>query len=108
MKSLLCKPIYIKGNLSSIIYLENNKKKAAFTPDILSTLQMLTTQMTISSRMPCYIRILKEKWEERTKELLTQKKDLERAHKELKITQSQLVQSGENGIYGSVNGRYCS
>jgi PAS domain S-box-containing protein len=41
-KSILCTPLLNRGQLSGILYLENNLVTAAFTPDRLEVLQMLS------------------------------------------------------------------
>ncbi|MEM7344205.1 MAG: histidine kinase, partial [Chloroflexota bacterium] len=47
-KSLLCVPLLNQGRLGGLLYLENNLMSGAFTPDRLTVLQMLSTQIAIS------------------------------------------------------------
>ncbi|HSH01806.1 MAG TPA: AAA family ATPase [Anaerolineae bacterium] len=47
-KSILCFPLINRGQLSGIIYLENNLTTNAFTPDRLQILNTITTQAAIS------------------------------------------------------------
>ncbi|AFZ24406.1 putative ATPase [Cylindrospermum stagnale PCC 7417] len=47
-KSVLCTPLIHQGKLSGLLYLENNLTTAAFTPDRLEVLQMLSSQAAIS------------------------------------------------------------
>ena len=47
-KSILCMPLLNQGNLSAILYLENNLTDAAFTEDRINVLNMLSSQMAIS------------------------------------------------------------
>ena len=49
-KSLLCTPLLNRGQLSGILYLENNLTTGAFTPDRLEILQMLSGQAAIRDR----------------------------------------------------------
>ena len=46
--SILCFPIIYQTKLTGIIYLENNLAKAAFTPERLEVLKLLTSQVSIS------------------------------------------------------------
>jgi GAF domain-containing protein len=47
-KSILCVPLINQGQLISIVYLENNLTAAAFTPDRLEILKILSAQAAIS------------------------------------------------------------
>lgn len=47
-KSMLCLPIIYKNNLQGIIYLENRLIQGAFTPQKLSILQVILSQVSIS------------------------------------------------------------
>ena len=75
-KSILCTPIQSQGNLIGILYLENNLTTDAFTPERLSVLNILCSQVAISlenarlyEELENYSRTLKLKVEERTQEL---------------------------------------
>ncbi|NET60095.1 MAG: GAF domain-containing protein, partial [Symploca sp. SIO2E6] len=47
-KSILCCPLLNQGQLSGIIYLENNLTTSAFTPDRLEVIKLLSSQAAIS------------------------------------------------------------
>jgi predicted ATPase/signal transduction histidine kinase/tRNA A-37 threonylcarbamoyl transferase component Bud32 len=47
-KSVLCAPIVHKGQLTGVIYLENNQVAGAFTPDRLEALNILVSQIAVS------------------------------------------------------------
>ena len=47
-KSILCAPLINQGQLSGIVYLENNLTAGAFTPDRLEILQLLSGQAAIA------------------------------------------------------------
>src|SRR4028119_2491173 len=47
-KSILCAPLMTRGQLSGIVYLENNLTTGAFTPERLEVLQMLSGQAAIA------------------------------------------------------------
>jgi predicted ATPase/signal transduction histidine kinase/CheY-like chemotaxis protein len=48
LKSVLCMPLTNQGQISGIVYLENNLSRGAFTPDRLALLNLLSSQMAIS------------------------------------------------------------
>ena len=68
-KSVLCFPVMRKNELLCLFYLENNLTTGAFTPDRLQTLQMLSTQVSISLENAQLYQNLEGKVEERTVEL---------------------------------------
>ena len=47
-KSVLCAPIVHKGQLTGVIYLENNQVAGAFTPGRLEALNILVSQIAVS------------------------------------------------------------
>jgi len=47
-KSILCAPLINQGQLSGIVYLENNLTEGAFTPDRLEVIQLLSGQAAIA------------------------------------------------------------
>jgi signal transduction histidine kinase len=47
-KSIVCEPLLNQGQLSGVIYLENNLTNGAFTPDRLEVLQLLSGQAAIA------------------------------------------------------------
>ena len=47
-KSILCAPLINQGQLSGIVYLENNLTTGAFTPDRLEVIQLLSGQAAIA------------------------------------------------------------
>ena len=47
-KSILCAPLVNQGQLSGIVYLENNLTTRAFTPDRLEVIQLLSGQAAIA------------------------------------------------------------
>ncbi len=68
-KSVLCFPVMRKNELLCLFYLENNLVTGAFTPNRLQTLQMLSTQVSISLENAQLYQNLEEKVKERTVEL---------------------------------------
>lgn len=47
-KSILCMPLLNQGNVSGVVYLENNLSSEAFTPHRVELLELLSSQMAIS------------------------------------------------------------
>jgi predicted ATPase/signal transduction histidine kinase/CheY-like chemotaxis protein len=47
-KSILCAPLLNQGQLTGIVYLENNLADGVFTPDRLELIQLLSTQAAIA------------------------------------------------------------
>ncbi|MEG4942882.1 AAA family ATPase [Microcoleus sp. F4-D5] len=96
-KSILCTPLLNQGQLTAIIYLENNLTTGAFTADRLTVLQMLSGQAAIAitnaklyaevnqlnqnleqanQQLAAYSETLEQKVEERTAELKTAQKQI--------------------------------
>ncbi|MGG6282666.1 trifunctional serine/threonine-protein kinase/ATP-binding protein/sensor histidine kinase [Leptolyngbya sp. AN03gr2] len=101
-KSVLCTPVQNQGQLIGILYLENNLATAAFTSDRLEVLQILTAQAAISLQNAILYRTLEQKVEHRTQELRQKNQSLSQALKELKNTQTQLIQSEKMSSLGQM------
>jgi predicted ATPase/signal transduction histidine kinase len=83
-KSILCFPVLHKGNLTSVLYLENNLITSAFTADRLELLNVLMSQISISiENARLYTN------------LQTYSQELETKSKELELKNWALYQSGE-------------
>ncbi len=82
-QSILCAPLLHQGQLTGILYLENNLTTGAFTPDRVEVLQILSSQAAISIENSRLYATLEQKVEERTHEL-SQTLDV------LKATQAEL------------------
>ncbi|HEY9628803.1 MAG TPA: AAA family ATPase [Coleofasciculaceae cyanobacterium] len=68
-RSILCSPILNQGNLTGILYLENNLTTDAFTPERLTVLSILSAQAAIALENALFYRTLEQKVEERTGQL---------------------------------------
>jgi serine phosphatase RsbU (regulator of sigma subunit) len=68
-KSLLCAPLLDRGQLTGIVYLENNLTTGAFTPNRLEVLQLLSGQAAISIENARLYQTLDDKVKERTAQL---------------------------------------
>lgn len=68
-KSILCYPILNHGDLTGIIYLENNLVLEAFTKERIQMIKILSSQISISLENSLLYRNLEKKVLERTKSL---------------------------------------
>lgn len=73
-KSILCVPILNRDKLQGIIYLSNDLTSSAFTEQRLALLKMLTGQIAISIENALFYSDLENKVQQRTNELLIEKK----------------------------------
>ena len=63
-KSVLCLPILRQGDLSGLLYLENNLVTQAFTPERLAVLELLSSQAAISlENAQLYADLKLENWQ---------------------------------------------
>lgn len=100
--SILCHPVFVKGKLGSIIYLENNSEISVFTTEKLRILNLLSTQITISLENALLYQNLEEKVVSRTLEVVSQKETIEHAYSELRAAQSQMVHSEKMASLGQL------
>lgn len=68
-KSVLCVPLLNQGELTGILYLENNLTTGAFTPERIKVLNLLSSQIAISIENSLLYQNLEQKVFERTNEL---------------------------------------
>ncbi len=94
-KSLLCAPLLNQGQLSGIVYLENNLTTGAFTTDRLEVLQLLSGQAAIAIDNARLYNNLEQKVSDRTQEL---KNTLDT----LQATQNELIQSEKLAALGQL------
>jgi predicted ATPase/class 3 adenylate cyclase len=69
VKSVLCLPLKHQGQLTGVLYLENNLITGAFTPERLEILNLLSSQLAISLENALLYANLEQKVVERTREL---------------------------------------
>ena len=96
-KSILVSPILHQGNLTGILYLENNLTRGAFTSDRLKVLGVLSAQAAISLQNARFYNTLETRVAERTQELQT-------ALEELRCTQLRLIQNEKMSSLGQLVG----
>jgi predicted ATPase/signal transduction histidine kinase/tRNA A-37 threonylcarbamoyl transferase component Bud32 len=94
-QSVLCAPLLNQGQLSGIIYLENNLTTGAFTPDRLELLQLLSGQAAIAIDNARLYNNLEQKVNERTQ-------TLSQTLQELQLTQQELIQSEKMAALGQL------
>ncbi|NJS11902.1 MAG: GAF domain-containing sensor histidine kinase, partial [Microcoleus sp. CSU_2_2] len=90
-------PIIHQGNLTGVIYLENNLTKGAFTSDRLEILEILSAQAAISLENARFYAILETLVSQKTEKLQT-------ALAELRRSQLQLIQSEKISSLGLLVG----
>lgn len=69
VQSVLCVPLLNQGQLKGIVYLENNLATAAFSPDRLQVVKLLSSQAAISLENARFYQTLEDKVTERTQQL---------------------------------------
>lgn len=94
-QSILCTPLLNQGQLTGILYLENNLTTGAFTLDRLEILQLLSGQVAIAIDNARLYANLEQKVDERTQAL-------SQTVKELQLTQQELVQSEKMAALGQL------
>ncbi|MBP0017873.1 MAG: AAA family ATPase [Cyanobacteria bacterium SBLK] len=94
-QSILCAPLLDRGRLTGVVYLENNLSAAAFTPEHLAIVNLITAQAAISLENALLYENLEEKVKQRTAEL-------SQALDELKTTQKKLVESEKMAALGGL------
>ncbi|OUL27603.1 ATP-binding sensor histidine kinase [Nostoc sp. 106C] len=101
-KSILCTPILNQGKLIGILYLENSLIVNVFTPDRLQILKLLSSQAAISLENAQLYANLEEKVAARTQELNRKNLRLKQTLRELKVTQTKLIQSEKMSSLGQL------
>ncbi|MEH2115327.1 trifunctional serine/threonine-protein kinase/ATP-binding protein/sensor histidine kinase [Nostoc sp.] len=102
IKSLICISIVNQGKLIGLLYLENNLIVGAFTSDRIQVLKMLSSQAAISLENAQFYAKLEEKIQERTRELNENNVRLQQTLRELKLTQTQLIQTEKMSSLGQM------
>ncbi|WP_375491533.1 AAA family ATPase [uncultured Nostoc sp.] len=102
IKSLICTSIVNQGKLVGLLYLENNLTVGAFTSDRIQVLKMLSSQAAISLENAQFYAKLEEKIQERTRELNENNVRLKQTLRELKLTQTQLIQTEKMSSLGQM------
>ncbi len=108
-KSILCLPVIRQGNLTGILYLENNEASAVFTDDRVGILQLLSSQAAISlENALLYKNILEAEGKvqqlnaELEQRVAKRTAELQESLEVLKRTQRQLVQSEKMAALGGL------
>ncbi|MGK3993478.1 trifunctional serine/threonine-protein kinase/ATP-binding protein/sensor histidine kinase [Sorangium sp. So ce1024] len=89
--SILCFLLPRQAERRSVVYLENNLMKGAFTPGRIKILLLLSTQAVISLDNAVLYRTLERRVEERTRELQEKNEELVAAMTRLREAQDRLI-----------------
>ncbi|MEG4940393.1 ATP-binding sensor histidine kinase [Microcoleus sp. F4-D5] len=101
-KSILCTPLINQGQLTGILYLENNLTTGAFTPDRLEMLKLLSSQISISIINAQLYANLQE-FNHNLEELVQQRtSELSQTLEDLKLAQNKLVESEKMAALGGL------
>lgn len=108
-QSVLCTPLLNQGELTGIIYLENNLTTVAFTTDRLTVLQMLSGQAAIAitnAKLYAEVNQLNQNLEQANQQLAaysaTLEQKVEERTAELKTAQKQIVASEKLASLGAL------
>ncbi|WP_103669074.1 ATP-binding sensor histidine kinase [Pseudanabaena sp. BC1403] len=101
-KSILCLPILKQGQLIGILYLENRLTIGAFTSNRLEILNLLVSQAAISLENARLYAEQEHRVSERTQALSQKNDQLENTLKELRRTQTQMLQSEKMSALGQM------
>ncbi len=100
--SVLCYPVLFKGQLTALLYLENNLAEGAFTEERVEVLRILSAQMAISIENARLYEHLDEKVRARTFELNKKNEELAQTLEQLQSAQNQLIQSEKMASLGQL------
>ncbi len=94
VRSLLCLPIVNKGDLTGLLYLENNSAPGVFTLERLEILKVLAAQIATSIENARLYESIERKVNERTRELQEKTELLNRVNREMahEIEQRKLLE----------------
>lgn len=94
-RSILCLPLLNQGQLRGVLYLENRLAEGAFSPDRLSVLQMLSSQIAISIENARLYAEMEQKVAERTAALEDKTQQLEVARETAERARAAAVSANE-------------
>ncbi|MBX3101833.1 MAG: SpoIIE family protein phosphatase [Bacteroidetes bacterium] len=94
-RSLLCAPLIYQGKLYGILYLENNEKTDAFNSESLELFRLLTAPAAIAIQNAKLYSHMESIVDERTREVMAQKEEIERSHN--------LIRQKNDDIISSIN-----
>jgi serine phosphatase RsbU (regulator of sigma subunit) len=92
-RSILCTPLVYQGRLFGLLYLDNPEKTHAFSPFSLELFRLLSAPAAIAIQNAMLYSDLEQKVDERTQEVIKQKKLIESHRDEISLKNKDLIDS---------------
>ncbi|WP_224241281.1 trifunctional serine/threonine-protein kinase/ATP-binding protein/sensor histidine kinase [Hyalangium gracile] len=101
-RSVLCMPLIYQGQVTAVLYLENNLVAGSFTADRLGLLELLSSQLATSLENASLYSTLERRVAERTNELHGKNRELAEALTSLQRMQEQIIVQEKLSSLGSL------
>jgi serine phosphatase RsbU (regulator of sigma subunit) len=85
IKSVLCTPLLYQAQLIGLLYLENHLNEGAFTPALLESIKILSSQAVLSLKNALLYRRLEQKLQERTTQLTQANQEIAQVNQEMTL-----------------------
>lgn len=92
-KSILCSPMVYQGNVLGLLYLENNEETDAFSATSLEFLKLLSATAAIAIQNARTYAELEGRVEERTRQIIAQKQELEHQRDKIQVINNDIMAS---------------
>ena len=92
-RSLLCTPLIYQGMIHGLLYLENNLKPDAFSAYHIELFRLLSAPAAIAIQNARFYGELEQKVSERTREVMSQKAEIERVRDEIQDKNNDIIAS---------------
>jgi histidine kinase len=92
-RSIICTPLIYQGQIYGLLYLDNNQKTNAFSPLNIELFRLLSAPAAIAIENARLYQELESKVENRTREVIAQKQEIERTRDELQMKNNDIMDS---------------